>query len=130
MHTYQYIGIPLNYSTVEIRREYNIMNVVKNAYVYIEIRKGIYEIKEADILVFNYTKKHIAPHGYHPVRYTAGLWKHKTRKQHLFFVPSILRSNKIKIKTQRLVVMQTPVRGFNRRSCRKRHVGPMELLLT
>ena len=80
MHTYQYMRIPLKHFTAEISREYDIMNIVENEYIYIKIRKGMHGLKEADILAFNYITENLVPHGYHPVRYTAGLWKHGTRK--------------------------------------------------
>ena len=80
MKKFQYMHIPLKYFTDEIRQEYNIMDIAENGYVYIEIRKGMYGLKEAGILAFNYVVENLAPHGYYPVRYTPGLWKHKTRK--------------------------------------------------
>ena len=47
--------------------------------MYIEIRKGMYSLKEARNLAFNYLAENIAPHGYHPIEFTPDLWKHKTR---------------------------------------------------
>ena len=72
MNNYQYMRIPLKYFTQETQDEYDIMNSIDNNYVYIEIRKGMYDIKEAGILFFNYVVENLAPHGY--------LWKHKTKK--------------------------------------------------
>ena len=63
MYTYQYMRIPLKYFTAEIRREYDIMNIVENEYVYIDIRKGMYGLKEAGTLAFNYIQENLAPHG-------------------------------------------------------------------
>ena len=54
MTKYQYMWIPLKYFTQEIRNEYNILDIVDNDYVYIERRKGMYELKEAGVLAFNY----------------------------------------------------------------------------
>ena len=73
MKNYQYMILSLKYFTQEIRDEDEIINIVDNNYVYIEIRKGMYGLKEAGILAFNYVVKNLAPHGYHPVQYTAGL---------------------------------------------------------
>ena len=80
MKKFQYMRIPLKYFTDEIRQEYNIMDIADNGYVYIEIRKGMYGLKEAGILAFNYVIENLAPHGYYRVHYTPGLWKHRTRK--------------------------------------------------
>ena len=48
----------------------------------------------------------------------------------VLFTSCIIFLFQIKIKTQRLVVKKTALRGFNRRSCRKRRAGPMDPLLT
>ena len=53
MKTYRYMKIPLKYLTPEIRHKYDIDNIVQNGYVYIEICKGIYGLKEAGIISFN-----------------------------------------------------------------------------
>ena len=71
--------IKLKYFTQEIRDEYDIMNLVENGYVYIEIRKVIYGLKEERILAFNYIVQNLATHGYHHIKYTAELWEHKNR---------------------------------------------------
>ena len=46
--------------------------------VYVEVQKGIYGLKEADILAYTALIKHLEPYGFYPVRYTPGLWRHKT----------------------------------------------------
>ena len=79
MKKYQYIQIPLKCFTDEISEEYNILDIADKGYVYIEIRKGMYSLKEARNLAFNYLAENIAPHGYHPIEFTPDLWKHKTR---------------------------------------------------
>jgi hypothetical protein len=45
-----------------------------------EIQKGMYGLKEASILAFEQIKAHLALHGYTPMAFTPGLWKHKTRR--------------------------------------------------
>ena len=74
MKKYQYMRIPLKYFTQEIRDKYIITKIAQDGYVYIEIRKGMYGLKKAGILEFNYLVENLSPHGYHPVQYTAGLW--------------------------------------------------------
>ena len=51
--TLQYMRIQLKYFTQEMREEYNIMEIAQDGYLYIEIRKGMYGLKEAEILSFN-----------------------------------------------------------------------------
>ena len=80
MKKYQYMQIALKYFTQEIQNEYNIKNIADNEYVYVEIIKGMHGLKEAGILKCNYVVTNLAPFGYHPVKNTAGLWKHETKK--------------------------------------------------
>jgi hypothetical protein len=47
-------------------------------YAYLEIRKGMYGLKEASILAYDQLKEHLAPYGYAPVPVTLGVWRHKT----------------------------------------------------
>ena len=47
MKNLQYMCIPLKHFTEEIRDEYNVMDIAENGYVYIEIPKGVYGLKEA-----------------------------------------------------------------------------------
>ena len=72
--------IPLKYFTDEIKQQCNIMDIADNGYVYIEIRKGIYGLKEKGILAFSYLVESLALYGYYPCRYTPDLWRQKTRK--------------------------------------------------
>ena len=47
-------------------------------YVYAEIRKGIYGLKEAGILAYTALVHHLELFCYYPVRYTPGMWRQKT----------------------------------------------------
>ena len=38
----------------------------------------MYGLKEAGIIAFNRLVTKLAPHGYHPVRFTPGLWRHNS----------------------------------------------------
>ena len=84
MHNLQYMKIILKYFTQEIQDEYNITEIAYKGYVYIKIIKGMYGLKEANILAFNYVVANLAPHRYYPVKHTVGLWKHKERQRNFF----------------------------------------------
>jgi hypothetical protein len=56
------------------------IHVEDDGFVYLEIRKGMYGLKEAGILAFNQLVKKLAPHGYAPMPFTPGLWRHKTKR--------------------------------------------------
>ena len=80
MKTFEYIKIPFRWIPEEIRQQYNIYDLVEpDGYVYCEVRKGMYGLKQAAHLAFDNLIKLLAPDGYYPVRESPGLWKHKTR---------------------------------------------------
>ena len=45
--------IPLMFITLEIIDEYKIRNIASHDFVYVEICKGVYDLKEAGIIAFN-----------------------------------------------------------------------------
>jgi hypothetical protein len=47
--------------------------------VYIEIRKGMYGLKQACLLANHLLQTRLEHFGYYPARHTPGLWLHKTR---------------------------------------------------
>ena len=51
-----YMQIPLKYLTQKFQDEHNV-NKYDNGYIYVEIRKFMYRLKEAGILFFNYVVK-------------------------------------------------------------------------
>ena len=76
MKTYRYTRVSIKYFTAEIRHKYNIDNVAQDGYIYIEIRNGMYGLKEAGIIASNALVKILVPFGYSPVKLTPVLWKH------------------------------------------------------
>jgi hypothetical protein len=82
MPIYQYMRVHRKYVPHKILEEYAITasHFDSKGYVYLEIRKGMYGLKEASILAYDQLKDHLAPYGYAPVRLTPGLWKHNTRR--------------------------------------------------
>jgi hypothetical protein len=65
--------------TKETIQKYNLNTLAVDAWVYIEIRKGMYGLKQAGILANQLLQSRMAPFGYYPARHTPGLWLHKTR---------------------------------------------------
>jgi hypothetical protein len=63
----------------EIIQNYNLNALAVNGWVYIEIRKGMYGLKQAGLLANQLLQTRLAPFGYYPARHTPGLWLHKTR---------------------------------------------------
>ena len=64
-----------------IRCEYDIdSKISSDGYVYIQINKGMYGLKQATILAYMQLVKRLANHGYKPCPFTTGIWKHTTCK--------------------------------------------------
>jgi hypothetical protein len=63
----------------EIVQRYNLNAIAIDGWVYIEIRKGMYGLKQAGLHANQLLQTRLAPFGYYPARLTPGLWLHKTR---------------------------------------------------
>jgi hypothetical protein len=76
---YEYMRLPLTLIPDEIRQQYQLDDITTHdGWVYIEIRKGMYGLKQAGILANHRLTKHLATYGYYPTPRTPGLWKHAT----------------------------------------------------
>ena len=75
MDEYEYMKLPFHIIPEEIRIQYNLYNLVEpDGCVYIEIRKGMYGLKQAARLAFDNIVNLLAPHGYYPIRHMPGIW--------------------------------------------------------
>jgi len=72
--------IPFRWMLEVIRLQYNLYSLVDdNGYVYCEVRKGMYGLRQAARLAFDNLVINLEPDGYYPVRECPGLWKHTIR---------------------------------------------------
>ena len=77
MDRFEYIKIHRRQIPAEIILEYNLHNKFDaQGYLYFEIMKGMYGLKQAGLIAWEQLVRNLAPHGYHPVTYTTGLWTH------------------------------------------------------
>jgi hypothetical protein len=76
---YEYMRMLLSRFPEEIVEKYTLKALAVDSWVYIEIRKGMYGLKQAGLLSNQMLQKRLAPFGYYPARHTPGLWLHKTR---------------------------------------------------
>jgi hypothetical protein len=76
---YEYIRMLLSRFPEEIVEKYNLKSLAVDGWVHIEIRKGMYGLKQAGVLAKQLLQKRLAPFGYYPARHTPGLWLHKTQ---------------------------------------------------
>jgi hypothetical protein len=77
---FEYMKMLLSRFPEEIIQKYNLNALAVDGWVYIEIRKGMYGLKQAGLLAQQLLQTRLAPFGYYPARHTPGLWLHKTRR--------------------------------------------------
>jgi hypothetical protein len=63
----------------EIVQKYNLNDLAVGGWVYIEIRKGMYGLKQAGLLANQLLQTRLAQFGYYPARHTPGHWFDKTQ---------------------------------------------------
>jgi hypothetical protein len=76
---YEYMRMLLSRFTEEIVNKYNLTALAVDGWVYIEIRKGMYGLKQAGLLANQILHKRLSPFGYYSARHTPGMWLYKTR---------------------------------------------------
>jgi hypothetical protein len=76
---YEYMCMLLSRFLEEIVNKYNLKALALDGWVYIEIRKGMYGLKQTGLLANQLLQKRLSPFGYYPAHHTSGLWVHKTR---------------------------------------------------
>jgi hypothetical protein len=75
---FEYMKMQLSRFPEEIIQKHNLNALAVNGWVHIEIRKGMYGLKQAGLLANQLLQTCLAPFGYYPARHTPGLWLHKT----------------------------------------------------
>jgi len=78
---YEYMKMHISLFPDEFINLYNLKHLIdKDGFIHMEIRGGMYGLPQAGRLAHDELVTHLAPHGYSPVRFTPGLWKHNKRK--------------------------------------------------
>jgi hypothetical protein len=76
---FEYMRMLLSRFPDEIIQKYNLNALALNGWVYIEIRKGLYGLKQAGLLANQLLQTLLSPFGYFPARHTLGIRLHETR---------------------------------------------------
>lgn len=77
----EYMKVHYQYFPTDIRRLYHLdQKVHTDGYIYIKIKKGMYGLKQAAILAYEFLSSLLKDASYAPITGTLGLWKHSTRK--------------------------------------------------
>jgi hypothetical protein len=71
--------LPFKILPLEIIEKYDLKRLAVNGWVYLEIQKGIYGLKQAGLLANQLLQKRLKTFGYYPARHTPGLWLHNTK---------------------------------------------------
>jgi hypothetical protein len=70
----EYMRLPISILPLDITQKYYLPSLVMNGWVYMEIRKGMYCLKQAGLLATQMLQKRLKPFGYYPGRHMPGLW--------------------------------------------------------
>jgi hypothetical protein len=76
---YEYIRLPISILPLDIIEKYDLTRLAVNGWVYMEIRKRMYGLKQSGLLANQLLQKRLKPFGYYPARHTPGLWLHNTK---------------------------------------------------
>jgi hypothetical protein len=76
---FEYMKTMLSRFREEIVQKYNLNALAVDSWAYIEIRKGMYGLKQAGFLANQLLQTHLALFAYHHARPTPGIWLHNTR---------------------------------------------------
>jgi hypothetical protein len=81
MAYFQYMRVPPSIIPREVWNDprYDI-RADGDGYVYLEIWRSMYGLKEAAIIAFNQLVTQLAPAGYKPAPFTPGIWRHHAKK--------------------------------------------------
>ena len=75
----EYLRIHQKYFFDDIRKKYNIDDLVaEDGYVYCELKRGLYGLKQAARLARDQLVKYLGKYGYSPCRYAPNIWKQET----------------------------------------------------
>ena len=72
----EFMRLPVNIIPDEIMTKYNLAEIAVNGYVYILVVKGVYGLPQAGKIANELLVKRMRTAGYHPCKFTLGLWRH------------------------------------------------------
>ena len=75
---FKYMRINITNIPQEIIDKYNLFELVSDGWVYMDIWKKMYGLKQSGALAGKKLEKDLAPYGYKKVKHITGLWTHVT----------------------------------------------------
>jgi hypothetical protein len=79
MARYEYLQLPITIIPQAIIDDYSLMRLVHKGHIYLEIRRGMYGLPQAGIIVNQLITRRLQPHGYYQCQHTPGIWRHQWR---------------------------------------------------
>ena len=75
----EFLHIHAKYFLPDIRDKYNIDSLVHtDGYVYCQLKRGMYGLKQAACLARDNLITHLANYGYVPTKHAPNIWSHHT----------------------------------------------------
>ena len=76
----EYMRINYKHFPQDIKEMYNIDALkASDNYVYVKIKRGMYGLKQAAILAYEFLVTNLSHYGYKPLHHTLSVWTHETR---------------------------------------------------
>ena len=72
--------VPFKYFPKYMRQGYGLYDLVYKGYVYIKLKNGMYNLKQAIMIVYKEVHSLLHEQSYHPVLSSIGLWNHPVSK--------------------------------------------------
>ena len=75
----EYMKVPIKYFPQDIIEKYSLdKKVDANGFVYVQINKGMYGLKQAAVLAYQHLIDNLQKDGYTPIEHTDSYWRHAT----------------------------------------------------
>jgi len=76
LERFEYMRLPISIIPQEIIDKYNLEDLSEDGWVYMEIQKGMYGLKQACILANQLLATRLNKTGYYPHQFTPCIWRH------------------------------------------------------
>ena len=77
--TFEYMRLLINITPEGKILQYNLLSLVIDGSIYVDIRKGMYDLSQIGKIAYDRLKHHLAKYGYSPAPFTPGIWRHSYR---------------------------------------------------
>jgi hypothetical protein len=74
----EYMKILIRQFPPDIIEQYNLDKIAHQGFIYCKIKRGMYGLKQAALLAYDYLVKCLGPHGYKPMKHSIGMWEHES----------------------------------------------------